>query len=452
MWIENEIKTVLNQFYIQFTLQLLISEFIFFFQKEKKNVSKIRYYSSVVVLFFSTWIWAVFINSFIPWSSMWNMIIYPGFAALTYFWIRFNYEMLCVEALIVVCSGYATEHIAYCATRIFLYWLQKVSAVEITATAMYNTNSVWFILGVHVLPYIVVSVLIYYLVVRKNRDKLEFWQSDYKLLALFFVLMVSAILLSWCYSKEEYWNTLVGMFVCPMYGIISCLLVLIMVYYVLWTRKMQLEQESMEQLIHISESQQKSTKEAIDIINIKCHDLKHQIQALGRMSEEKEREAYIKEIKDAVFIYDAVYHTGNSSLDYVLREKTLISGEYNIKFSIMADGSLLDFMHSADIYALISNAIDNAFESVIKEPEEKRIVSLQIKKQGKMILIHLENWCSSQPEFVDGLPITGKSDKNYHGFGVRSIRYITEKYNGEVMMRVQNNIFYLDIMFPENIL
>lgn len=33
-------------------------------------------------------------------------------------------------------------------------------------------------------------------------------------------------------------------------------------------------------------------------------------------------------------IYDAVYHTGNTALDFVLREKALRCQEYEIKFSL----------------------------------------------------------------------------------------------------------------------
>ena len=450
MWIGNAIKIALDQIYVQFVLQLLISEFIFFFRKEKRSSSKVRYVLSLVVLFLGGWAWTELIASYAMWNSMLYMVIYPGFAVLTYLWIYFNYEGTPMEDLFVVAGGYATEHMAFCLTRIVMFFLDMIFGIQVGFYDMYNAteSSLLFLFGTKILPYVVAAWLIYHLIVKKNVDKLEFRQSDYKVVALSLVLMVSSVLLSQCYNQEEYWDTLVGAFVCPMYGFICCLLVLIMVYYILWTQKMQFEQESMEQLIRISENQQKSTKEAIDIINIKCHDLKHQIHALGAMNDEQERKDYIEEIKGAVSIYDAVYHTGNEALDYVLREKTLISGEYDIKFSAMADGTLLNFMHAADIYALMSNAIDNAFESVIKEPVEKRIVSLQIRKQGKMILIHLENWCSKEPEFLNGLPLTSKKDKSNHGFGVRSIRYITEKYGGEVNMRAQDKCFYLDVLFP----
>jgi len=67
-----------------------------------------------------------------------------------------------------------------------------------------------------------------------------------------------------------------------------------------------------------------------------------------------------------------------------------------------------------------------------------------------MFLIRLENRCSIVPEFQDGLPVTGKKDKRYHGFGVKSIRYIAEKYHGEMFMNVRDGKFILNVLLPEN--
>lgn len=450
MNVENMIKTVLNLMYVQFTLQLLISEYIFLVRKEKRHASLIPYIFSFLALFVAGWVWTVTIAGCINPQSILYAAVYLGFAGLTYCWIWFNYEMSPMEVLFVTAGGYATEHMAFCATRIVLFAVGQITGIPVEYITMYGDTqgSVWFLLCTKFLPYIIAAYLVYLLIVKKNAYKLEFREGDYKVVTLALLLMVSAVILSQYYNQPEYWNLPLSAVVCPLYGFICCLLVLIMVYYVLWTKKMQWEQESMEQLIRISENQQKATKEAIDIINIKCHDLKHQIHALGKIDDANERKNYIEEIKSAVSIYDAVYHTGNEALDYVLREKTLLSGEYNIKFSAMLNGRLLNFMHAADIYALMSNAIDNAFESSLKESVEKRIVSLQIQQVGQMVLLHLENWCSHAPEFQDGLPMTDKKDKTRHGFGVRSIRYITEKYDGEVNMCMKDNYFCLDIFFP----
>jgi hypothetical protein len=236
--------------------------------------------------------------------------------------------------------------------------------------------------------------------------------------------------------------------ICPAYSMLCCILVIALEQYLFREKRLSREKETMEQLLQMANAQQKSSREAIDIINIKCHDLKHQIKQLQKIENEGERCTYIEEIRNAISIYDATYHTGCEALDYILREKTLISDERGIAFSCMADGKAVDFMDRTDLYALLGNALDNALEQEEKEDEEKRIISLNIHKRGLMSILHLENTCSNPPDFREGVPQTTKPDKNNHGFGVTSMSYIVKKYDGDMMMHVEDGKFILDIALP----
>lgn len=440
MWAERVLLALVHQIYIQFTLQLLISESIFLVHKSRRVYARWPFFLSLVLLFFAGWGWSRVTAYCLDPNRIEYAVVYIGFSALSFLWILWNYEMNPMEALFVAAGGYAVEHMSFTVTRIFLYAAAKYICFEDT--------SLLFLICTRFMIYGMIAYLVYILIVRKSEHKLEFREGDNRIAGLALVLMVCAVIMSQCYTKQEYEGSFLSQVICPLYGCICCCLVLILVYYVLWAKKMQWEKESMEQMLRISENQRKSSKEAINIINIKCHDLKHQIRALKQMDDEKERKAYINEIQQAVSIYDAEYHTKNEALDYVLREKALFSKEYGIKFSTMVDGRLLSFMSATDIYALMSNAIDNAFECVIEEEEAKRIVSLQVRAQGKMALIHLENWCTVSPEFQDGLPLTRKRDKSIHGFGVKSIRYVVEKYKGELTMAAHDQMFYLNIFLP----
>ena len=103
-------------------------------------------------------------------------------------------------------------------------------------------------------------------------------------------------------------------------------------------------------------------KENIDIINRKCHDLKHQIAALRDMCTKEEREKYIEEIQDSIQIYEAMVKTGNDVLDTILTEKSLACKENDIVVSCVADGKGLEFLHPIDLYTIFGNAMDNAIE------------------------------------------------------------------------------------------
>jgi hypothetical protein len=62
--------------------------------------------------------------------------------------------------------------------------------------------------------------------------------------------------------------------------------------------------------------------------------------------------------------------------------------------------------------------------------------------------ISVENYydLGAQPTFEDGLPQTTKADKANHGFGMRSMRAIAERYGGTLVARAEDGTFSLDIM------
>ena len=182
----------------------------------------------------------------------------------------------------------------------------------------------------------------------------------------------------------------------------------------------------------------------MDTINIKCHDLKHQLNILsGRISDEE-----IQKIKEAVDVYDSAYKTGNIALDVVITMKSLVCLNKKIEFTCMVDGSRLNFMHESDIYSLFGNILDNAIEAVDKVKEaEKRVIILTLKEEKGMLFLRSENYFNGNPQIVDGLPMTTKTDTAYHGFGLKSIRNVVQKYGGNLRLDIHSDTFALDIMF-----
>lgn len=114
----------------------------------------------------------------------------------------------------------------------------------------------------------------------------------------------------------------------------------------------------------------------------------------------------------------------------------------------VADGGELAFMKPTDISILFGNALDNALESVEKLAEvEKRLVHVSIARQKSFLRIRVENCYAGELHFTDGLPATGK-DARYHGYGMKSIRSIVEKYNGSLTIKAQDGWFELRILIP----
>ncbi len=102
-----------------------------------------------------------------------------------------------------------------------------------------------------------------------------------------------------------------------------------------------------------------------------------------------------------------------------------------------------------DVSALFGNIVDNAIESVEKiEDEAKRLINLKVTRDRNFICIRTENYCKDKPLFRNGLPQTSKGDEQFHGFGMKSIKAIVEKYDGSMLADYKDNWFFLNILIP----
>lgn len=202
------------------------------------------------------------------------------------------------------------------------------------------------------------------------------------------------------------------------------------------------------QMLIDSQKQYKFKKETIDIINGKCHDLKHQIGALRRMTK-PEQDERIRELEKRIMFYDLSIDTGNEVINTILTERTLYCTENGIRLYTSGSGKKLQFMDPVDIYTLLGNALDNAVESVMRiEDKDRKVINFSISEQGEIVLIRTDNYYEGKIEFKNGMPLTSKSNKFYHGFGMDSMRRIVEKYDGSIAVGTEAGVFTLQMVIP----
>lgn len=229
------------------------------------------------------------------------------------------------------------------------------------------------------------------------------------------------------------------------YAILANVFLLALLYGVFRSRKMTDEMAMLEEVIERQKLQYQLMKENIDNVNIKCHDMKQQIS----MFENRIDRDALQEIKSIIHVYDTTFKTGNEVLDVFLQEKLLSCEREKIRLDCIVDGQCVDFIRPADLYTLVGNAIDNAVEAVSKiENPEKRSVSLSVRKSMNMVLIHVDNEYVGTIRMDGDLPRSTKGDDLNHGFGMRSMRMIAEKYNGTLTVMQQDHVFNLNILIP----
>ncbi len=120
------------------------------------------------------------------------------------------------------------------------------------------------------------------------------------------------------------------------------------------------ELEAMESVLQNQYQQYQWSKESIDLINRKYHDLKHQIAALRAAHDAAQRDAYLDQMEADIKSYEAQNKTGHPVLDTILTSKSIQCQQEGISLSCVADGSLLGFMDVMDICTVFGNALDNA--------------------------------------------------------------------------------------------
>lgn len=212
---------------------------------------------------------------------------------------------------------------------------------------------------------------------------------------------------------------------------------------------MKKELDTIQALWHQRKEQYQFSKETIELIDHKCHDLKHQVRAIRAMEDEREREKRLREVEDAVQIYSATVRTGNEILDTILTEKSLVCVSNGIHINCVADKSPLDFMDVVDLYTFFGNALDNAIRAVKSiADEEKRVIDIMICERQSCLIVQIVNPLCGELKFEDGIPLTTKVKNGYHGYGMKSMRHTIQKYGGYLTAEVKDGCFYLKAMVP----
>jgi hypothetical protein len=210
------------------------------------------------------------------------------------------------------------------------------------------------------------------------------------------------------------------------------------------------ENHAMNGVLQRQYDQYRMAIDNMELLRREFHDLKHYMIAIRAEKDPEKREQYLSEMEKAILTQEAMANTGNQVLDVVLTTKSTYCAQNKITLTCMADGKLISFLHVKDICSIFGNALDNAIECVSQyEDPEKRLINLSIFKRNHFLMIQCENYLENQLAMVTGvLPPTTKSNKLYHGYGLKSIQAAVEKYGGSMTISSSDNWFRLQLLIP----
>lgn len=424
-----------------FIIMLIISISMFGVKLKKKNLILLRYVISILLCLEISFIFPLFSDNAFYISSMFFI-----FWIVVYLMMIFCLQENKKNLLFISIIGYTTEHIAY---ELYLF-IVTIFGIVNGGNGIYSFQNKFLFINYqdaicYFASYLVIYFFAYLFFARKikGNEGIRINNPLFLIIGIIFIFIdISLNAFVDNYSKANFDKT----YICTI-AIINILLCIMFEFFAFETSTRQELRKNLDvisQMKYNEEKQYELSKENIALINQKCHDLKYFIRNYG--NNQTLNPQVIEEISQSIEIFDSNIKTGNNALDIIFTEKSLLCYKNNIRFTCIADGKLLSFMDDVDAYSLFGNLVDNAIEA-LKDEAQKRVISLIIKGQGDFVSISIQNFFSKQLRFENGLPITTKKDKNYHGYGMQSIKMICEKYNGTLSINTNDNIFSVNILF-----
>lgn len=424
------VYTAIADFFVYngYTLEMTAAVTIFAAFFKRRRLFPLRAAASYLVLLAAYLLWNVFGDTTIVWHE-WLKYLTALFVC--FFAVWFCWEVSPWSAFFCTVGGTTTQHCAFRIGSLILAWTGNGYATVFAAVT--NLICIFLVYGI--------VFAVFSKQMKAASEKL--FQNKMNLL-LGSIVILFDIFIHISETPFRLMTENIALYtITSAYGITCSITALFLQYGIFRNSKLDDDNEVLEWVVAKQKEQYRRSKENIDMINIKCHDMKHQIS----MMESRIDSNALKEINSIIKVYDSSIKTGNEVLDVFLTEKNAICEQNGIRFDCIADGGCLSFLESSEIYALFGNAFDNAIEAVLSvKNEEKRIIGLSVKRQLNMVVIHFENYFEGGIDLVGGFPQTTKKDRNYHGFGLRSIRMIAEKYGGSVSVLAEDNVFNLNIL------
>lgn len=440
--------TLLSLYKLLFTTELLFAEGLFLLRMPRRKHFVWRLLGGVAACYLLTALYPLFDGNYNGWYvSLMFLVLF----AVTFGTVCLCFKMPLKNAFFCCLAAYTAQHLSYEIFKLVMMPFSFFSAKDMYGSALIDLTRLDMTTVVFALVYVDIYIAVYvasYFILGKKigriGDDLHIKNAN-MLLFSSVILLVDIILNAFTvYITESYnlwYDVIIGV-----YNSLCCVLVFYIQLSIVNAKDMRDELATVSELLNQAQRQYEMRREEIDLINIKCHDLKHRIA--GRLESLGEDE--VREIEEMISIYDLNIETGNKVVDIILTEKSLVCHSKQISLTTMADCSALGFVGDGDLYALFGNIVDNAVEAVsqVKDPDKKGI-SLNVREQSGCISIMSENYFEGELKISDnGLPQTTKRDTDYHGFGLKSVKAVAEKYGGSVSVVCEDDTFRINVLLP----
>ena len=187
------------------------------------------------------------------------------------------------------------------------------------------------------------------------------------------------------------------------------------------------------------------------------HDLVNHMGVLRELINQKKTEKakeYIDTIWNLQDEFDLKILTGDSCLDVILNYYRYLAEAEKIDFTVIGKLTEETGIEMFDMTTLMGNILQNAMEAAVQTAVPK--IRVELIEHRKEIFIVVSNSAAEEINISNGVLRTSKTDMANHGFGLKNIAAVVEKYHGEYYMEsaVERGeaMFQMSIAIPRDVI
>lgn len=191
----------------------------------------------------------------------------------------------------------------------------------------------------------------------------------------------------------------------------------------------------------------KEIEEHLEELRLFRHDMKNRMLVIHQLAKKEQNEnieEYTASMIEKLDHLTKYSETGNDLVDDLINYKLSIAQKKGIKIDVRIELPYKMTITEDDFVIIMSNLLDNAIEASEKVKKDK-FIKLIIKYEKGCIFICIRNRYAGKILLEDENIVTSKRDNRHHGFGLKSVKEIVEKYHGIVEITYEEDIFSVDI-------
>lgn len=336
-----------------------------------------------------------------------------------------------------------------------------IKLVFVLLTAVFFTSPLMTFLSVlgkffkpPVTLYLVSAIIMLFIINKYFKQSFHYVleNADNRLFLTFSVIPFLYYVYTFASTKYQY----VGLVIDKQYLVRQIPMVIVIFSYVLLTKifKMIFQQSELKNAQNLASVQLNAATKEIEQLRaserqtaIYRHDLRLHMNYLGAcIRENKLSEAldYIKQTYSDIENMKVIQYSQNEPLNLILSSYAAKAKEHDINIKLHITAYNFSKFNITDLCSLLSNALENAIIASDKvDNKDLRYIDLSLFESKSHLCLNLYNGYLTGPIFEDGIPV---SHMENHGFGVKSIIRIVEKYKGLYKFSAHEGVFRLQII------